>query len=603
MGYQALLFCPDDKTARTVAQILSELEFAVELCTEPFAAVKKLMAQHFDAIVVDCENEQNAALLFKSAHGSASNQTSLAVAVVEGQTGVAKAFRIGANLVLTKPINVEQAKGTLRVARGLLRKGDPSKTPAPAPSAAGKSGSAGSREPVNPVPQAMSPQVEIPRPMPPTPAAIAPSASSVARGHAPLTPPPSTHGGYPENDSKKADWEEDPLSFAANSAPATPISLVKNPPPYSDAKPARTMPGAITLPPIASPAHSSSSGSGTGSASAAAPARENQSAAPSLGLTSRLEGHGGQNPELAENISLPSGLAAAAPSFSFGGSIASADSSSGGIKKVLLAVAAIVIMAGLYFGWTQLQKKSEGADKKIAPAENTLTHVSESAVQPIAQPSTPSATPSSAPGGRTSPQPRTSALNETGKESKGSTESSDIYIGTSSNKPSAAASSRSAKPAEEVAEAPAPIVVKNNLATIKRPKVAPDVPAPGLVEMAPGSSGGSLSGILDEGNNAPKPILQTLNISQGVSQGLLIKKIQPTYPANALRMRVEGAVELQATIGKAGNIVSVKALSGDSQLARAAKDAVKQWKYKPYLLNGEPVEIQTQITVNFKLPK
>src|SRR5262245_49069077 len=127
MGYQALLFCPDDKTARTVTQVLSELEFAVEACNEPFAAVKKLMGQHFDAVVVDCDNEQNATLLFKSARNSTSNQTSLAVAVVEGQAGVAKAFRIGANLVLTKPINIEQAKGTLRVARGLLRKSEPGK--------------------------------------------------------------------------------------------------------------------------------------------------------------------------------------------------------------------------------------------------------------------------------------------------------------------------------------------------------------------------------------------------------------------------------------------------------------------------------------------
>src|ERR671925_288631 len=123
MAFQALLFCPDDKTARVTTQVLTELEFGVEASTEPFAAVKKLMGQHFDAIVVDCENEQNASLLFKSARNSTSNQTALAVAVVEGQAGVASAFRIGANLVLTKPINVEQAKGTLRVARGLLRKG------------------------------------------------------------------------------------------------------------------------------------------------------------------------------------------------------------------------------------------------------------------------------------------------------------------------------------------------------------------------------------------------------------------------------------------------------------------------------------------------
>src|SRR5947208_10933462 len=138
MGYKALLFCLDQKNARTVTQVLSELEFAVEPCPEPFAAVKKLMAQHFDAVVVDCDNEQNATLLFKSARNSSSNQTSLAVAVVEGQAGVAKAFRIGANLVLTKPINIEQAKGTLRVARGLLRKSEPAKAAPPTAQAPAK---------------------------------------------------------------------------------------------------------------------------------------------------------------------------------------------------------------------------------------------------------------------------------------------------------------------------------------------------------------------------------------------------------------------------------------------------------------------------------
>src|SRR6266849_10976688 len=122
MGYQALLFCPDEKLARVVSQVFSELDFTVEPVHEPFAAVKKLMSQRYDAIVVDCENEQNASLLFKSARNSSSNQNSLAIALVLGQAGVAKAYRIGANLVLTKPINVEQAKGTLRVARGLLRK-------------------------------------------------------------------------------------------------------------------------------------------------------------------------------------------------------------------------------------------------------------------------------------------------------------------------------------------------------------------------------------------------------------------------------------------------------------------------------------------------
>jgi DNA-binding response OmpR family regulator len=133
MGYHALLFSADEKTARAVTQILRELEFTVISFAEPAAAVNKLQSQQFDAVVVDCENEQNATLLFKTARSASNNDVSLAVAVVEGQTGVARAFRIGASLVLTKPINAEQAKGTLRVARGLLRK---SKAAKPATAAA-----------------------------------------------------------------------------------------------------------------------------------------------------------------------------------------------------------------------------------------------------------------------------------------------------------------------------------------------------------------------------------------------------------------------------------------------------------------------------------
>src|SRR6202167_2087453 len=166
MGYQALLFCPDEKTARAVTQVLGELDFTVSPCTEPFGAVKKLMGEHFDAVVVDCDNEQNATLLFKSARNTPANQSSLAVAVVEGQAGVAKAFRIGANLVLTKPINVEQAKGTLRVARGLLRKSEAGK---PAAAAAGVTVKPAKPVPTTPKPepQAQSKIVATPRPVPP----------------------------------------------------------------------------------------------------------------------------------------------------------------------------------------------------------------------------------------------------------------------------------------------------------------------------------------------------------------------------------------------------------------------------------------------------
>jgi periplasmic protein TonB len=114
---------------------------------------------------------------------------------------------------------------------------------------------------------------------------------------------------------------------------------------------------------------------------------------------------------------------------------------------------------------------------------------------------------------------------------------------------------------------------------------------------------GSLSNLIANDASAPQPVLQVVNVSQGVSQGLIRKRVQPIYPSSALRMKIEGTVELMATISQHGDIASVKVLSGDPILARAAADAVKQWKYEPYLLNGEPVEIKTQITVKFKAPQ
>ena len=127
--------------------------------------------------------------------------------------------------------------------------------------------------------------------------------------------------------------------------------------------------------------------------------------------------------------------------------------------------------------------------------------------------------------------------------------------------------------------------------------------APGALGIAINSDEKALAGIISSAPvRVPVAAPQHVRISQGVSQGLIAKRVTPVYPQQALQMRVQGSVLLDAKIGKDGSIVSVKRVSGDGVLARAATDAVKQWKYKPYYLNGEPVEIDTEITVNFKLP-
>jgi protein TonB len=86
-----------------------------------------------------------------------------------------------------------------------------------------------------------------------------------------------------------------------------------------------------------------------------------------------------------------------------------------------------------------------------------------------------------------------------------------------------------------------------------------------------------------------------------MSEGDLIRKVQPAYPALARSARVQGIVVLQAMISKQGTIENLRILTGHPMLAPAAVEAVRQWRYRPYILNGEPVEVETQITVNFAL--
>jgi TonB family protein len=584
MSYRALLFCPDEKTARTVTQVLGELEFAVEACLEPFAAVKKLMGEHFDAIVVDCDNEQNAALLFKSARSSTSNQASLAVAVVEGQAGVAKAFRIGANLVLTKPINIEQSKGTLRVARGLLRKGDPAKpgipvaAATPAKPAAPKPVAAVPASPAKPASPPPTAAVSAARPAAPVTKPIAPAARAAVASSVPLAP-------------KQIVPEISVMEEAA--APAAP------PPRPVLGSHVASIDITSGFKPSASAAPAPPSAFGGGAASAPAPAREVET--PSIAEVSTKSAGADLFEKPAEALASESSSSsshASNASFTFGGANLPAESS-GGNKKILLGlVAAVIVVAGGYFGWSYLQRRS--SQPASIPATSSTSSAPAQAASIAAQPVPKPVSAAPKPGTTTA----TAATTPSSVPSTEETQNIPDAVDNTSAQPSAATkisgSTAASKPAKSEN---APLVVKGGSApSVHAKPAAADTAAPSLIGMATPGAGAPPPNLGADTNKGPAPVLQTLNISQGVSQGLVIKKVQPIYPKNALAMHVEGAVELLATISTSGNITAVKVVKGEPTLTKAASDAVKQWKYKPYLLNGEPVEIQTQITVNFKLP-
>ena len=154
-----------------------------------------------------------------------------------------------------------------------------------------------------------------------------------------------------------------------------------------------------------------------------------------------------------------------------------------------------------------------------------------------------------------------------------------------------------------------PTKIPQKVAMIKEEEAPPPVSnMGGVVGGVPGGvpggqMGGVLGGILSSGSmTAPKiSTPQRVRLSQGVTEGNRLTTVTPLYPDIAKRARIQGVVVLQAVISKQGVIENLRVVSGHPMLTQAALDAVRQWRYRPYLLSGEPVEVETQITVNFNL--
>ncbi len=150
-----------------------------------------------------------------------------------------------------------------------------------------------------------------------------------------------------------------------------------------------------------------------------------------------------------------------------------------------------------------------------------------------------------------------------------------------------------------------PTAIPPAIVTLNQPQVgsAPDIGNIG-VDGGTGTSRrgvpGSIGIAVDVASPpAPAPTYP-LRISHW-AEGNIIYRVQPIYPPLARQARVQGAVELRAIISKAGTIENLVVVRGHPMLATAAIEAVRQWRYRPYLLNNEPIEVETEITVNFVL--
>jgi periplasmic protein TonB len=179
--------------------------------------------------------------------------------------------------------------------------------------------------------------------------------------------------------------------------------------------------------------------------------------------------------------------------------------------------------------------------------------------------------------------------------------------------PPAAAVTRIVKPVARLiheGKMMAPTVIPKKVNLIKEEEMPPDVGAVGVVGGVPGGvPGGSASGVLGGiiggvGGGPPPPpkaAPSRIRVGGNVQQAKMLRMVQPVYPAIAKTAHISGTVILHAIISKDGNVEQLEYVSGPPLLMRAAMDAVKQWRYQPTLLNSDPVEVDTTISVVFTL--
>src|ERR1700757_960716 len=122
MSLKSLVLCSDEKIVRVLRRILCELDIGMEHCSEPEGAIRKLTRSRFEAVIIDCTDLKTASTVLKTAHTAPCNRRAIAVAIMDGHTGLRSAFDMGAHFVLYKPVSSERAKSSFRAARALMKR-------------------------------------------------------------------------------------------------------------------------------------------------------------------------------------------------------------------------------------------------------------------------------------------------------------------------------------------------------------------------------------------------------------------------------------------------------------------------------------------------
>ena len=570
MELRALLFTSDGGSTATLCHVLDELGLQAEICPELLVAVGRLSTERYDAIIVDWSQETEAAILLKTAREK--KALALNVALVADEAAIGRALQQGANSVIRKPVDAAAARDTLSTARDLIlsRRSEQREKETRAAAAQAQLQAQEDSVPEMPVIEDAAPKsgylaqsmsksaLEAEQNMVKPEYESAPSSFQVARGPSAVREEEAEPGPPPEPVSQKR-WDEVRSVFREKQ---------EEPEPESD------------IVPISAP----------------------QTSQDSTGVFSSLSEESVPFEEMAaeqESASLP--------------------------RYLVFAVIACVVVAAVLYVWAP----GNSYVGKVTSAFHSFTAKSKTSTAPVT-------TPTPAPQEATAEKPSAGTELPTAEDAppsdiapvvSGEIDPSKIHIIETKVIPKPGAEQPPKDPANQPANPPdttqptapatTPVAKPDAMPTsapdsqpaaqpqpVAPPPVRPQPSAP-AVQTAPGEGRTGViipDSLRNSPSASPASSLEPSSVPEETSLGLLIHRVEPEYPQQAAAQHLEGPVVLQAWVARDGTVRDVKLVKGYFVLARAAFDAVKQWRFKPYSPNGKAVDFQTVLTLNFKTP-
>ena len=525
----ALLLSPDDQAVNAITGVLEEMSVTCERPLDGASAAQRINSHGFDLVLVDCENLPAAKLIFDVCRRGKSGNNAVPIAIVDGRAGLPTAFRLGAELILTKPVAKDQARSTIRTAVSRVRKDVPANESVPPQPASAASTNTAPAEERALAAAAASVSSQLTSFAEPAPSYVPPATPSLALAAAPVVTPAVTtkmHSAVDEIDATPATPKSDPQPASVSASSLSESSSAPAVP--ENSKPARP------LKPSDDP------------------------------VLAELE-----ETELAESQPKSAGPGKEAPvqpaAQSLVPALSSHPPSRQRTRSLLLALLMLAFAGGgSYALWTYQPGFRAIAQPQIDRMLALVGMGSPPAPAPIHAKRSAQLAPAT-----------TAAPASTSPTDQNKTKATDSKAGSASGS-----------------------------STIMTSTAAP-VSAPPLQNQSNGASpsDGKKDAAVATSSGAPLPgESSAIVLSSKGAESRLAYSVPPKFPVEARSGAAQATVVLKEVVDENGKVEGVRLVEGNAVLATAAINAVKQWRYRPYVRDGKAQPFQTVVLVDFQRP-